>query len=128
MTDTMELLPCPLGCTEGLQFTAATDVTDGFVHGYSIFCPGCGISVSSEYKDEVTDQWNNRPATVPKSVADGLAEALDATQARMNATLAAFDKYNAKNGTFIGGPSLFRMGRQIAANDAILTEYRKATQ
>lgn len=41
---------------------------------------------------------------------------------RMEATLAAMDKYNEANGTYIIGPSLLGLGTQIAANRAALTQ------
>ncbi len=49
--------------------------------------------------------------------------------------LSAMDDFNAKNGTFFGGPAFFEMGRAVAAGDAALAspqpprdEMREAVQ
>jgi Lar family restriction alleviation protein len=53
------LLPCPF-CGGDPIMWAATDCKDGFVHGTTINCPSCGISINDEYQDAAITAWNTR--------------------------------------------------------------------
>ena len=55
-----------------------------------------------------------------KDAAPELVEALRASNEWLEAVLAAMDKYNEANGTYIIGPSLLGSARQIAPNRALL--------
>jgi len=55
-----ELKPCPFACKEDLIFTEQRDCADGYAHGYTIFCPSCGIDMHDEYKDDLVSRWNTR--------------------------------------------------------------------
>jgi hypothetical protein len=63
-------------------------------------------------KHEAAAAWNNRPATVAKSVADGLADALEDSLAFICGRTAGVSQRN----------GILQEGGQA------LTEYRKATQ
>lgn len=60
-----EIQPCPFGCKEDLMFYAARDVRDGFDHGFTIQCPGCGIEMHDEYREQVVQTWNTRLRSDP---------------------------------------------------------------
>lgn len=59
----------PLSCPfcgpqdEGQQpvFSAIADVTDGFEHSCTIFCPSCAIEMSEQDKGDLLKLWNARP-------------------------------------------------------------------
>jgi Lar family restriction alleviation protein len=53
------LLPCPF-CGGDPIMWAATDCKDGFVHGTTINCQSCGISINDEYQDAAIADWNTR--------------------------------------------------------------------
>lgn len=55
----MEIKNCPF-CGGDPIMWAATDCKDGFVHGTTINCQSCGISINDEYQDAAIAAWNTR--------------------------------------------------------------------
>jgi len=123
MTDTVELLPCPFcGCSELHSFEhSENDVSFGFQ------CMNCWMTGPQFItKEEAVTAWNNRPATVPKSVADGLAEAaLLLHEAESHYRM--MHDYNG-GGNIKTGRAWDRMRRAGDNARNAITEYRKATQ
>jgi len=123
MTDTVELLPCPF--CDGEVFPAFEnlwDDEDGEVERCWTVQHTCPVLQTDVWSNADTESgantaWNNRPATVPKSVADGLAEALDVLiPVHDNPVhMTAMERVNAW-----AAASAFARNR--------LAEYRKATQ
>ena len=62
------LLPCPF-CGGDPIMWAATDCKDGFVHGTTINCQSCGISINDEYQDAAIAAWNTRAHAAEIAVA-----------------------------------------------------------
>ena len=59
------LRDCPFCHTPGsddekLHFIASNVIYDGgeYTAGYSIFCTGCGVELSDEYRDDLVRRWN----------------------------------------------------------------------
>jgi hypothetical protein len=82
MTDTVELLPCPFcgndgdGSIEDALHVICNEY-DWRAPTWSVQCDRCTATMGySDTKTEAVTAWNTRPGTVPKHVADGLAEAL----------------------------------------------------
>jgi RNA 3'-terminal phosphate cyclase len=74
MTDTVKLLPCPFCGARGI-----THRNSGLAR-WVVSCTRCDckpLNHMAQTETEAIAARNNRPATVPKRIADGLAEALE---------------------------------------------------
>jgi hypothetical protein len=86
---------------------------------------GRTVASCGGYQDNTSDGAyvrENEANALLVSLLPELVEALRGSTEWLEAVLAAMDKYNEANGTYIIGPSLLGSGRQVAFNRALLAK------
>ena len=43
-----------------IVFAETKDIRDGYILGYTIFCPKCDFEMNEEFEEDLLEKWNTR--------------------------------------------------------------------